>query len=61
MLTNTNEQARTLFMFARLTKPSNIIVCVRSFIKQTDINEFPLNGSCEPSARTSAQLLPYDH
>ncbi|MFS7991079.1 hypothetical protein Hanom_Chr12g01066591 [Helianthus anomalus] len=39
--TNTIELTRPLFMFIQLTNRTKFLVRIRSFIKQTDINELP--------------------
>ncbi|MFS7937384.1 hypothetical protein Hanom_Chr05g00426911 [Helianthus anomalus] len=39
--TNTIERTRPLFMFVHLTNRTKFLVHVRSFIKQTNINELP--------------------
>ncbi|MFS7998526.1 hypothetical protein Hanom_Chr12g01154921 [Helianthus anomalus] len=39
--TNTIERTRHLFMFIHLTNRTKFLVRVRSFIKQTNVNELP--------------------
>ncbi|MFS7967183.1 hypothetical protein Hanom_Chr09g00782811 [Helianthus anomalus] len=41
---NINERTRTLFMFVHLTKQTEFLVRVRSFIKRTNTNELPAEG-----------------
>ncbi|MFS8034156.1 hypothetical protein Hanom_Chr17g01577901 [Helianthus anomalus] len=41
MFTNTIERTRHLFMFVHLSNRMKFLVHVRSFIKQTNINELP--------------------
>ncbi|MFS8028323.1 hypothetical protein Hanom_Chr16g01509241 [Helianthus anomalus] len=40
--TNTIERMRPLFMFVHLTNRTKFLVRVRSFIKQTNVNELPV-------------------
>ncbi|MFS7923514.1 hypothetical protein Hanom_Chr03g00261601 [Helianthus anomalus] len=57
--TNTIERTRPLFMFVHLTNRTKFPVRVRSFIKQTNVNELPAKRftNCSLNVRFIYSLL----
>ncbi|MFS7975759.1 hypothetical protein Hanom_Chr10g00884491 [Helianthus anomalus] len=45
MLTYTIKRTRHMFMFARVTNRTKLLVYVRSFIKRTNVNKLSAEGS----------------